>query len=163
MDTLYRGRKEHRAGDVLLFENGGTSYICRRDLPRNAEWVDQYKVFIPEAGSGSDSFPHPILGRPFVGNKNTASTETYLLIGPFESEQIALGVVSYIKTKFFRFLIMLKKPSQHATSKVYTFAPIQDFAKTWTDDDLYKKYGRKKYGLTEEEVNFIESMIKPME
>lgn len=158
LDTLYRGRKTAQSGDVLLFENGGTSFISRKELIRNTEWIDQDKVFIPEAGSGSDSFPHPILGRPFVGGKNTASTETYLLIGPFESEQTANNVVSYIKTKFFRFLIMLKKPSQHATSKVYTFAPVQDFSRAWTDSDLYQKYG-----LTEEEIAFIDSMIKPMD
>lgn len=157
LDTLYRGRQEAQDGDITLFENGGTSYISRSDLPRNHEWVDKYKVFISEAGSGSDSFPHPILGRPFVGELNTASTETYLLIGPFESKEEASNVVSYIKTKLFRFLVMLKKPSQHATSKVYTFVPLQDFTKKWTDEELYKKYN-----LTEAEISFIESMIRPM-
>ena len=158
LDTLYRGRPEAQDGDIILFENGGTSYISRSDLPRNQEWVDKYKVYISEAGSGSDSFPHSILGRPFVGEPNTASTETYLLIGPFESKEEASNVVSYIKTKLFRFLVMLKKPSQHATSKVYTFVPLQDFSKPWTDEELYKKYN-----LTEAEISFIESMIRPMD
>lgn len=158
LDTLYRGRREAQDGDIILFENGGTSYISRSDLPRNQEWVDKYKVYISEAGSGSDSFPHSILGRPFVGEPNTASTETYLLIGPFESKEEASNVVSYIKTKLFRFLVMLKKPSQHATSKVYTFVPLQDFSKPWTDEELYKKYN-----LTEAEISFIESMIRPMD
>lgn len=158
LDTLYRGRREAQDGDIILFENSGTSYISRSDLPRNQEWVDKYKVYISEAGSGSDSFPHSILGRPFVGEPNTASTETYLLIGPFESKEEASNVVSYIKTKLFRFLVMLKKPSQHATSKVYTFVPLQDFSKPWTDEELYKKYN-----LTEAEISFIESMIRPMD
>lgn len=155
LDTLYRGKK---SGNILLYENGGTSYIDEKDLVKNFDWAQKSKVFIPEAGSGSDSFPHPILGKPFLGTTGTASTETYLLIGPFASDEISKNVISYITTKFFRFLVMLKKPSQHATSKVYSFVPIQDFSKPWTDEELYAKYG-----LTEDEIGFIESMIKPMD
>lgn len=153
-DTLYKGGSK---GDIILFENGGKSFITRNDIIRNNDWVDNSKVFIPESGSGSDSFPHPILGKPFLGSKGTACTETYLLIGPFANDTESNNVISYIKTKFFRFLVMLKKPSQHATSKVYSFVPIQDYSHTWTDEELYKKYN-----LTDNEIAFIESMIKPM-
>ena len=66
--------------------------------------------------------------------------------------------MTYLKTKFFRFLVLLKKNTQHATSKVYQFVPIQDFKKSWTDKMLYDKYN-----LSEEEIAFIESMIRPME
>lgn len=158
LDTLFRGKKEKQNDSILLYENGGISYIKRATIIKNPEWIDKIKVFIPEAGSGSDSFPHPILGRPFLGDRNTACTETYLLIGPFANKREGENVISYISTKFFRFLVMLKKPSQHATSKVYSFVPIQDFSKPWTDRELYAKYG-----LTDKEINFIESMIKPME
>ena len=153
-DTLYKGGSK---GNITLFENGGKSLIENGDIIRNNEWVNRSKVFIPESGSGSDSFPHPILGRPFLGSKGTACTETYLLIGPFNSDTESNNVISYIKTKFFRFLVMLKKPSQHATSKVYSFVPVQDFSHAWTDKDLYQKYH-----LTEAEISFIESMVKPM-
>lgn len=142
----------------MLYENEGISYTQRSDLTRNQEWADTHKVFIPEAGSGSDSFPHQILGRPFYGAPNTASTETYLLIGPFGSKQECENVISYINTRFFRFMVLLKKPSQHATSKVYSFVPMQDFSKPWTDAELYRKYG-----LSEDEIAFIESMIRPMD
>ena len=71
---------------------------------------------------------------------------------------IAENVVSYIKTRFFRFLVLLKKNTQHASRGVYEFVPIQDFSKPWTDEELYAKYG-----LTQEEIDFIESMIRPME
>lgn len=158
LDTLYRGRKMKQPGDYILFENGGTSYISNTELPKAHEWVNASKVFIPEAGSGSDAFPHPILGKPFLGTYGTASTETYLLIGPFENDRVSQNVISYITTKFFRFLVLLKKPSQHATSKVYSFVPIQDFSKPWTDEELYEKYG-----ISEDEIAFIDSMIRPMD
>lgn len=157
-DTLYRGHSKKNETDVLLYENGGTSYTSLKEITKNRQWVNESKVFIPEAGSGSDSFPHSILGKPFVGSANTASTETYLLIGPFENDEISRNVISYISTRFFRFLVMLKKPTQHATSKVYSFVPVQDFTKSWTDEELYAKYN-----LTEEEIAFIESMIRPMD
>ena len=157
-DTLYRGKKVNSGNDIILYENGGTSFVSKSEISKNIEWITQSKVFIPEAGSGSDSFPHPILGKPFLGSKNTACTETYLVIGPFENDEVAKNVITYIQTRFFRFLVMLKKPTQHATSKVYTFAPIQDFKKSWSDEELYKKYG-----ITEDEVAFIDSMIRPMD
>jgi site-specific DNA-methyltransferase (adenine-specific) len=109
-------------------------------------------------GSGSDSFPHSILGKPFVVEPNTACTETYLVAGVFKNKKEAKNLVSYLSTRFLRFLVLLNKPTQHATSKVYTFVPTQNFSESWTDVKLYKKYR-----LTEDEIAFIESMVRPME
>lgn len=159
LDTLFRGEKNQTVSvNVLVYENGGVAYINRDCITKNNKWINEYKVFVPESGSGSDMFPHPIIGKPFLGNPNTLCTETYLLVGPFNDEVESQNVISYMKTKFFRFLVMLKKPSQHATSKVYTFVPIQDFSKYWTDEMLFNKYH-----LNEEEIRFIDSMIKPMD
>ena len=80
-----------------------------------------------------------------------------MILGVFETEDMAKNLISYIETKFFRFLVSLKKYTQHGTSKVYEFVPIQDFSKQWTDAELYEKYG-----LTQEEIDYIESMIRPM-
>jgi site-specific DNA-methyltransferase (adenine-specific) len=143
---------------ILLFENEGTSYISREEITKNLGWVNKFKVIIPASGSGSDVFPHPILGTPFVGKPGTACTETYCVIGPFDNESICKNAISYISTRFFRFLVMLRKPTQHAPAKVYTFVPIQDFSLSWTDEELYAKYG-----LNDDEIAFIESMIKPMD
>ena len=120
--------------------------------------MSEYKVFISYAYGERGSFPYLVLGKPFLGEPNTCCTETYLLIGPYANREQAENVISYIKTKFFRFLVLLKKNTQHATSKVYSFVPAQNFDKPWTDEELYAKYG-----LTEEEIAFIESMIRPME
>lgn len=85
-------------------------------------------------------------------------TETYLLVGPFESEQVCKNVISYIGTRFFHFLVTLQKNTQDCMKKVYSFVPIQDFSEEWTDEKLYKKYG-----LTEKEIEYIEKMIWPVE
>ena len=108
--------------------------------------------------SGGRAFFLKILGKPIAGEAGSCCTETYEVIGPFSSDKQVINVISYIKTRFFRFLVMLKKSSQHAPASVYSFVPIQDFEKSWTDAELYAKYN-----LDESEIAFIESMIKPME
>lgn len=117
-----------------------------------------YKVYISKAYNAGDEYPHQIINKPFLGRPNTCCTETYIVIGPFTTEVEALNVISYISTKFFRFLVSLRKISQDATQKVYSFVPMQDFSKPWTDEELYAKYG-----LTDDEIAFIESMIRPMD
>ena len=128
------------------------------EIKVGVDLLDSNKVFISYAYGERDEFPYRVLGTPFVGKKNTCCTETYLAIGPCKTEKIADYLISYIKTRFFRFLVLLLKNTQHATAKVYQFVPMQDFSKPWTDEELYKKYN-----LTKDEIAFIESMIKPME
>jgi site-specific DNA-methyltransferase (adenine-specific) len=156
--TNFLGRKDPFKGAVTLFQNGGIGYISRSEILSNNDVVSKFKVFIPPLGSGSDSFPHPILGRPFLGGLNTACTETYIYIGPFDNQKEPLNLISYISTRFFRFLVLLNKPAQHATKKVYHFVPLQNFKQPWTDEKLYKRYG-----LTKVEIAFIESMVRPMD
>ena len=103
-------------------------------------------------------FPHSILTKPFYGEPNTVCNQSYLVIGPFKSQNECQNVMSYIATKFFRFMVLQKKNAQHAMRGVYQFVPMQDFSKPWTDKELYAKYG-----LTDEEIAFIETMIKPMD
>lgn len=158
LSTTYHGHRERNADDIKIYENEGVSYASKNDITKNASMVDRWKVFIPRAGSGSDAFPHPILGRPFVGEPHSACSETYIFIGPFESEEMCNNAISYISTRFFRFLAMLKKVTQSTTRSIYTLVPQQDLSRPWTDEDLYKKYG-----VTEEEIEFIESMIRPMD
>ena len=129
-----------------------------KDVVRGYEMINWHKVYIAKAGSGSDTFPHPILPKPFYGAPQTVCNESYLVIGPFSNQEECKNVISYISTRFFRFLVLLKKNSQNAAKGVYQLVPLQDFSKPWTDEELYAKYG-----LTEEEIAFIESMIRPME
>ena len=157
LPTNYHGKKKPFAGSITLYENGGVGYVAESTLERNLEIVDKYKVLIPAAGSGSDSFPHPILGQPFVAGPHSACTETYMVAGVCDDKLHAMNLVTYITTKFFRFLVLLNRTTQHTPSKVYSLVPMQDFSKPWTDEKLYKKYG-----LTKDEIAFIESMVRPM-
>lgn len=158
LKSAFKGHSKDSFHNILLFENGGTSYISKSEIIKNKDLVDKFKVYISKSGSGSDKFPHQIIGKPFFGDIQTACTETFLAIGPFASKHECENVMSYISTKFFRFLVLLKKNSQNALRIVYEFVPMQDFSKPWTDKELYAKYG-----LTDDEIEFIESMIKPME
>ena len=116
----------------------------------------KYKIFIAEAyGCGEIG---EIPSTPVLSTPGELCTETFLQIGPFETQQEAENMLSYIRTKFFRALVGIKKQTQHTTQKVYQFVPMQDFSKPWTDKELYMKYG-----LSENEIEFIESNIKPMD
>jgi site-specific DNA-methyltransferase (adenine-specific) len=156
--TYFKGRANSRKNDVMIYQNGGTGYVSRTEVAVGIELIDCWKVFISAAYGAGDQFPHSILGIPFVGAPGEVSTETYLCIGPFRNKIEAENVCRYISTKFVRFLVLLHKPTQHATKNVYKFVSLQDFTKTWTDELLFKKYG-----ITKCEVDFIDSMVRPME
>ena len=124
-------------------------------FPKNAG-LNDYKIFIPRNyGSGK---LEDMQFKAVEATPNMACTETFVQISPFADEQSMKNCHTYIKTKFFRFLVGLRKHDQGAGKDVYKFVPIQDFSQSWTDEKLYAKYG-----LTDEEINFIESMIRPME
>ena len=170
--TNFKVRSERRKGDVIAYWNGGPGFkkagkgwVARTVVTDGVDLIDQWKVFIGMAygdrgggGASRDAPPKAVLGRPFVGEPGSVSTETYVCIGPFKSENEAKNIASYISCKLTRFLVMLRKPAQHATRKVYAFVPVQDFSNTWTDRKLYEKYG-----LSDKEIKFVEWMIRPMD
>lgn len=166
LPNTYKGNKSKKSSsDVSVYVSGndrevrGTvAYAPIADISRGHEMINWQKVYIAKAGSGSDTFPHPILPKPFYGAPGTVCNESYLVIGPFKDKNECENAMSYIATKFFRFLVLLKKNSQNAAKGVYQLVPQQDFSKPWTDEELYQKYG-----LTDGEIAFIDLMIKPME
>ena len=151
-------KPQKQGGDIKVYAYPHDGYIERSKIIQHTSWIDKYKVFIAKAYGERGDFPYMVIGKPFIGKPKTCCTETYLHIGPFISEDEAENVVSYLKTRFFRFFVLFKKNTQNAARGVYTFVPLQDFSEPWTDEKLYKKYG-----LTDEEIAFIESMIRPME
>ena len=143
---------------IRLYRFGENGYVSIDDVTNNNQLVNQYKVIVSKASPGGDEYPHSIVSAPIISEPNSVCTETYLVIKTVPSRVQAENLISYIKSRFFRFMMSLVKNTQNISRGSYMFVPIQDFSHPWTDEMLYKKYD-----LNEEEIAFIESMIRPME
>lgn len=142
-------------------------FCIRKDIKKNIQDIDKPKVLIPEAYGAGESFPHQILGQPIVSTSNSVCSQSYLY-APFDTESEAENFLKYIKTRFLRVLVSASKVSQHAMSKVYRFVPKQDFSaesdidwSTSVDEIDVQLYA--KYELSNDEIHFIESIVKPMD
>lgn len=161
LPTTFQGRDTKRPGDIGVYTNKGIGYASPAELPSGSALVPKWKLFIGYAAPGTgnkDTYPHRIISTPFVGEPGSASSETYLAIGPFDSREEAENARTYLTCRLTRLLILLHKPSQHVTKKVYSFVPLQDWSRPWSDADLYAKYD-----LTTEEIAFIEKIVRPMD
>ena len=143
---------------VKLYRFGENGYVAKKIIVKNEKLIDHYKVLVSKASPGGDEYPHSIVSQPIVSEPNSVCTETYLVIKDVDSRIEAENLVSYIKTRFFRFMMSLVKNTQNISKASYTFVPLQDFSHPWTDEMLYGKYK-----LSSDEIAFIESMIRPME
>ena len=158
----FRKNDKKQPGDLKLYMNHGTTrvekWVDPAHVTRNHAIIKKWKVLIPNAGSdGGQRLPDVVLGMPLVAGPNSVCTLTYLFIGPFDSKDEASSVDSYIHTRFARFLVSLRKISQHTTRGSYTWVPQQTWDHAWTDAELYEKYG-----ITPDEQAYIESMVKEM-
>jgi site-specific DNA-methyltransferase (adenine-specific) len=161
LDSTFRGKEQKSGNDLKVYRNGGIGYIARSKVTREQAAFDKWKVFVGRAAPGTgnkDTYPHRIISTPFIGEPGSISSWTYMYIGPFDSKIECESVLSYLSCRLTRLLILLHKPSQDTTRKVYTFVPIQEWSRQWTDDALYAKYG-----LAANEVAFIESIVRPMD
>lgn len=161
LETTFKGKATKGQGDLLLYQNGGTGYHPRDSVTAGKNLIDAWKIYVGRAAPGTgnrDTYPHRILSTPFIGEPGSICTETYLCIGPFASKDEAESALSYLSCRLTRFLILLHKPSQDTTRKVYTFVPTQVWTKQWTDQDLYSKYA-----VTDQEIAFIEELVRPMD
>ena len=129
-------------------------------LPSGREYIEGYKIFIPSANGCKaigEGEPTPVLGSPILAEKFSACTETFLRIGSWNSKEEAKNALTYLKTKFFRFLVGIKKTTQHTSKETYSMVPMLDFHEEWTDEKLFERYD-----ITPEEQDYIKSMIKEM-
>lgn len=161
----YTANVEPKAGQVRLYANVGTTRVrgamARESITKNALLIDTWKVYLPKTGSGRErerSGVDLVLGPSMLGEPGSVCTQTYLVAGPLSSRAEAESVQSYLRTRFARFLVSLRKPSQDVFRSMYRWVPLQVWDRTWTDAELYAKYG-----ITADEQDFIESMIRPME
>lgn len=158
--TNFRGADKPKGmkKPVKLYGNGGETFIERADIPRNVAWVDEWKVLLGRAYGAGDAFPHQIYNHPIVAEPGSACTETYLVIGRFEREAEAKRFAAYLRTRFVRFLVSLRKNTQDIYSERFQFVPDLPMDRIWNDSMLYEKYG-----IAEDEIAFIDSMIRPMD
>lgn len=149
---------KNSANTIRLYRHGEDGYIKESQIEKLKIYIPRYKVLVSKASPGGDEYPHSIVSKPIIAEPNSVCTETYLVIKCFDTAEECLHLVSYIKTRFFRFMMSLMKNTQNISKASYSFVPLQDFSHPWTDDMLYKKYN-----LDDKEIAFIESMIRPME
>ena len=155
--------RPQKTGDILLRWQNGEGPYNRKDVTVGVEMIDRWKVITSYVGYDHAGNPGKD-GRRRVFSKidilppGTICTETYLVIGAFDNKEHAQNLVSYMKTRFFRFLVSQFMYSHHITKDSYSFVPVLDKDVAWTDEMLYSRYG-----LTDDEVAFIESKIRPME
>ena len=158
-----RGSKDKKnQDDLIMFSSDGKFFIAKNNVTDKNKVLEKYKVIITYAMSGGNKpgndGKYQIISSLQVLEPKEVCTETYLILATFEASVEAENMCTYIKTKFARFLLLQSLSSIHITKSTFSFVPLQDFSKPWTDEELYAKYG-----LTEEEIAFIESMIRPME
>jgi site-specific DNA-methyltransferase (adenine-specific) len=133
-------------------------WISRDKVTRNLGVVDKWKVLIPKAGSdGGQKLPDAVLGNTIISEPGSVCTLTYLFVGPLDNKEQCESMVSYLSTRFARFLVSLRKISQDNTFGTFTWLPSQSWDKKWTDAELFKKYG-----ITKDEQAYIFEMIKEM-
>jgi len=139
---------------VKLYGSQKVSWVERSAIPVNSAWVNDWKVLMTAVQGTSAAVETKFLSKPILAGPDTACSETYLVAGRFGSEEEASRYASYLRTRFVRFLVSLRKQTQHATRDVYSFVPDLPLDVKWTDAKLYERYG-----LTPKEIAFIESQI----
>lgn len=148
-------------GEITLYANKSIGLIELSAISNGAELLNKWKVLTSRGyGEGGEAreYPRMMMGKPIIAPPASACTETYIVIGSYNSEVEATNLASYARTKFLRFLVGLRKNTQDITQDRFAFVPQLSMMESWSDEKLYAKYG-----LTQEEIDFIESMIRPME
>jgi site-specific DNA-methyltransferase (adenine-specific) len=142
---------------VKLYGAKRISWINLSDIQQNQEWINEWKVLMTAVQGTSAAVETKFLSEPIIAGPGEACTETYVVAGHYETKVKAQRLAAYLRTRFVRFLVSLRKSTQHATRSVYAFVPDVPLNRKWTDEKLYKRYG-----LTKDEIAFIESMVRPM-
>lgn len=163
MRSNYKGSvPEPFDGAIPLIYNNRIGYSRPDQIQRNHQWIDRWKVLLPMASSGDTPVDDHgrivdvVLGEPIALAPGSACTQTYFIVGMFDTRQETENYAYYLATKFVRFLVLQRKTTQHVTPDRFRFVPMLDMTRRWTDDDLYEHFG-----LNDDEIDYIESSIKP--
>ncbi len=159
-----RGAKDPFENCVSLFSSSGITFVSKERVIKNLELLQFFKLSVgtlnPDRGGVNNAKDGKmnVTTKVRILNPNEVVTETYIVVDYYRNKEEAENCAIYLKSKFARFLVSLTLSSMHIVRENYQFVPIQDFSEPWTDEKLYKKYG-----LTEDEITFIDSMIRPMD
>ena len=158
--TFFHGSsiKTHKS-NIKLYGSGKVTWVSSDQIEANHAWVKKWKVLIPRASDGNENYPLPVWDQagPFVSGPNEACSETYIVASLAESKSEAIYIAAYLRTKFCRFLVSVRKGTQDNKAALFAFVPEVPFDRAWTDADLYKRYS-----LSKVDIAFIESMIREM-
>lgn len=154
LPTNFHGASSKFADAIKLYGSQRVSWVRKSDLQVNAAWVAEWKVLMTAVQGTSAAVETKFLSKPIIAGPGTACSETYLVAGHFATEVEAINYASLLRTRFVRFLVSLRKPTQHATRDVYTFVPDLSLDIEWTDSKLYERYA-----LTADEIAFLESQV----
>ena len=155
LPTKYKGSESKTSvKSIKVYANQNVFYEDRSKIEKNNNLIDKYKIIVPKAvGTGN---PNTDKIKPILCEPGSCCTETYILIGPFNSKAQCDNALSYMKTRFFHFMLTLHKDTQDCLKKTYMYIPMQNFEEEWTDKKLFSKYN-----LSDEEIKFIKSLIWP--
>ena len=161
-NTAVKGDSKKNSDSVIIISKGKSDlqelYIDRSKVSLHNEWIDQIKIITSKAAEDG-ILPGKVITKFYIVESGKCCNGTYMVIGPFGNDRVKCdNVISYIKTRLFRFLVGIKKPTQDLKDQTFSLVPMQDFSEPWTDEKLYAKYG-----ITPDEQAYIESLIKPME
>jgi len=154
--TFFHGKPDAKRlkEPVKLFGSQKITWVARSEIPTNLTWIEKWKVLMTRVQGTSAAIETKFLSKPIIAEPGTACTESYIVAGLFDSEAEARNYASYLRTRFVRFLVSLRKPTQDAARGVYGFVPDLIYDQEWTDAKLYKRYS-----LTHDEIAFIESQV----
>ena len=154
--TFFHGKTDPHsiAYPVKLYGSRKVTWIDRADVTVNRAWLEEWKVLMTAVQGTSAAIETKFLSKPILAEPGSACTETYLVAGHFQAKAQAINCANYLRTRFVRFLVSLRKATQHATRDVYAFVPAVPLDQEWTDAKLYRRYG-----LSKEEIAFIESQV----
>ena len=159
--TNFRGEGKKTADlDLMVIQSEGVGWTERTQIRKNLDLIDKWKIFTSKSSSEHGGQPDKtgrrrVISRTGVIPPGTVVTESYVLLGVFDTEEEARNCLSYVATRFFRYLLLASTSGQDLARSTYQFVPVQSYSKAWTDEELYLKYG-----LTQDEIEHIESKIK---
>ena len=139
---LTKGRKG------FIYTQNISNYTEKKEL------INSWKVLVAKASPGEDALPHAVISTPIVSEPGSLCTDSHLIVRVVENQNQAENLAAYMKTRFFRFMMILAKNGQNMTKDTFRFVPVPDLGKQWTDEQLYEFYG-----LTPNESSYIQSIV----